>query len=93
MCAGWLHATSRFAASEEHEGYAGDKSDAGSSGDEQDACVRNAARGILPMLSSVVVPKPKAFSLDELKARGGTPIERAAAGGVETSVTENDDWL
>lgn len=36
---------------EEHEGYAGDKSEAGSSGDEHE--VRSSMRGILPMLSGV----------------------------------------
>jgi hypothetical protein len=36
---------------EEHEGYAGDKSEAGSSGDEHE--LRSSMRGILPMLSGV----------------------------------------
>ena len=36
---------------EEHEGYAGDKSEAGSSGDEHE--LRSSLRGILPMLSGV----------------------------------------
>ena len=70
------------AAREEHEGYAGDKSGAESSGDEHEASVRS----ILPMLAGVAMPTPRqsAFSVDDLIARGGT---------ASTEPVEDDDWL
>ena len=91
-------AASLVAAKEEHEGYAGDKSEAGSSGDEHDASVRSAARGILPMLSSVVIPQPRSFSISELVARGGTPVETGHAtsmsgGAAEMARAADEEWL
>ncbi len=73
------------AAREEHEGYAGDKSEAESSGDERET--RASMRSILPKLANVAMPTPRAaaFSVDDLIARGGTPV--ADAGDA------NDDWL
>ena len=70
------------AAREEHEGYAGDKSGAESSGDEHEASVRS----ILPMLAGVAMPTPRptAFSVSDLIARGGT---------ASTEPVEDDDWL
>ena len=80
-------ATSLVAASrEEHEGYAGDKSEAESSGDEHE--LRASMRSILPKLANVSMPTPRssAFEPDELMARGGTPID------IEED-PPNDDWL
>ena len=72
------------AAREEHEGYAGDKSGAESSGDEHE--VQASMRSILPMLAGVAMPTPtaSAFSFSELLARGGTP---------NAEPLEDDDWL
>ena len=62
---------------------AGDKSEAESSGDEHE--LRASMRSILPKLANVAMPtpRPSAFSVDELIARGGTPIEEMPT----------DDWL
>ena len=70
-------------AREEHEGYAGDKSEAESSGDEHE--IRASMRSILPKLASVAMPSPRssAYSVEELIARGGTPME----------APNDDDWL
>ena len=61
---------------------AGDKSEAESSGDEHE--LRASMRSILPKLASVAMPSPRpnAFSVDDLIARGGTPIAEGP----------NDDW-
>jgi hypothetical protein len=74
--------TATAAAREEHEGYAGDKSGAESSGDEHEASVRS----ILPMLAGVAMPTPKAagYSVSDLIARGGT---------ASTEPADDDDWL
>ena len=76
-------ASSLVAAREEHEGYAGDKSEAESSGDEHE--IRASMRSILPKLASVAMPSPRssAYSVEELIARGGTPME----------APNDDDWL
>jgi len=82
---------------EEHEGYAGDKSEAGSSGDEHE--LRSSMRGILPMLSGVAhgvmsaTPQPNAnaFTLDQLVARGGTPLCPQPTAAEATGA--DDDWL
>ena len=67
------------------EGYGGDKSDADSSGDEAANEVRASMRSILPKLANVAMPtpRPSAFDVDELVAKGGTPIAEVP----------NDDWL
>ena len=57
------------AAREEHEGYAGDKSDCESSGDERE--LQSSMRSILPMLAGVAMPTPKPVTYDDLVARGG----------------------
>ena len=70
-------------AREEHEGYAGDKSGAESSGDEHE--VQASMRSILPMLAGVAMPTPKPITYEDLVARGGTPIDAIDE--------DNDDWL
>ena len=79
------------AAREEHEGYAGDKSDYESSGDEHE--LRKSMRSILPKLANVAMPTPRAnaFSVEELIARGGTPIEDSPV-RAENDM-QSDDWL
>ena len=76
-------ASSLVTAREDHEGYAGDKSDYESSGDEKE--LRASMRSILPKLANVAMPtpRPSAFSVDDLIERGGTPIEDMPT----------DDWL
>lgn len=70
-----------------HEGYAGDKSEAESSGDEAATAheLRASMRSILPKLASVAMPTPhpSAFNVDELIERGGVPIDDLP----------HDDWL
>lgn len=76
------------AARDEHEGYAGDKSDYESSGDEQHE-LRNSMRSILPKLANVAMPTPRRedFSVEDLMARGGRVMEEGEGMAAE------DDWL
>ncbi|KAL1519640.1 hypothetical protein AB1Y20_023151 [Prymnesium parvum] len=69
-------------AREEAEAYSADKS-SGESGDEDG--VDRSMGTILPMLARVAMPTPSgnSFSLDELIARGGTPV----------TLPQEDDWL
>ena len=71
------------AAREEHEGYAGDKSDCESSGDERE--LQSSMRSILPMLAGVAMPTPKPVTYDDLVARGGTPVDG--------TIGEDTDWI
>ena len=66
------------AAKEEHDGYSGDKSEAGSSGDE---AVSSSMRAILPSLQRMVVPTPTNFTVAELVARGGSELSSLPAAG------------
>ena len=70
------------AAREEHEGYAGDKSDYESSGDERE--LQSSMRSILPMLAGVAMPTPKPVTYEDLIARGGTPID---------AMGDEGDWI
>jgi hypothetical protein len=76
----------------EHEGYAGDKSDCESSGDEQGE-LRSSMRAILPMLAGVAMPSPAptAFSIDDLIARGGRVRQHQQAGGGDYD-DDDADW-
>ena len=80
-------------ATAEHEGYAGDKSEAGSSGDEGE--LRRSVRGILPMLSGVAIPtpQPNRFTLDELVARGGKLMPPAPTPSAGEPQAPDEDWL